>query len=94
MKRKEIFNKVLEKWSQEEQLTMLMEESGELISAINRYLRRRENAFPELLKEIADVEILIEQVKMFLCTGTDANVFSGIKAQKMKRLSKMVKGVK
>ena len=85
-RRKEILTLALKKWKLQDQLFMLIEESAELISAVNRYVRRRENSFPEMLEEMADVEILIEQIKISLCYGTDKNRFNSIKAQKIKRL--------
>jgi len=93
MKEKEILQQVMSKWGKQEQLFMLIEESAELISAINRYVRRRDNSFLELLEEMADVEILLEQVKMLLCIGLDKYQFTKIKRAKLRRLGKRLQKV-
>jgi len=90
-RRKEILTHALKKWTLQDQLFMLIEESAELISAVNRYVRKRDNSFPELLEEMADVEILIEQIKISLCFGTDKHRFNVIKSRKMIRLAERVR---
>lgn len=54
----------LRRYGFKEQLAMLQEECGELVAAVNRWRRGREGAFPSLLEEIADVEILIDQMRL------------------------------
>lgn len=90
MRQKDILKQALKKWTIQDQLFMLIEESAELISAINRYVRRRENSFIELLEEMADVEILIAQVKLWALVGGDKYKFKNIKLKKLKRLSERV----
>lgn len=46
------------------QMNMLQEECGELIQAASKYLRRKE--VDGLIDEIADVEIMVAQVKHLL----------------------------
>lgn len=50
----------------ESQVGMVMEESGELLAALNHYQRRRENSENELLEEIADMTIMLEQLVVAL----------------------------
>jgi NTP pyrophosphatase (non-canonical NTP hydrolase) len=69
---------------------MLQEECGELIRAISRYWRRKENSFLELAEEIADVEIMIGQIKQALFHGLDKDHVKNFKIKKMKRLAKML----
>jgi len=47
-----------------EQARMLQEECGELIAAINRWFRDRNDAFEAMVEEMADVEILIDQMRL------------------------------
>lgn len=81
----------VKKWGASMQLDMLMEESGELISAINKYKRKRPGSFTNLASEIADVEIMLEQVKGMLFHGTDSHVCSSMKKKKIARLRKLLK---
>jgi len=67
--RKKIYKKLLNKYGLNFQLNMLMEECAELIQATNKYIRyNKESAQPirNLSEEIADVEIMIEQIKYHL----------------------------
>ena len=47
------------------QLNQLQEELAELIMAVNKYKRDKEN-IDNLIEEIADVEIMIQQIKYLL----------------------------
>jgi len=64
----ELYRQAIEKWGVEAQLVILMEECGELIQAVSKYLR---NGCPtgdhaiihNLLKEAQDVRLLINQLE-------------------------------
>jgi NTP pyrophosphatase (non-canonical NTP hydrolase) len=62
--RKKLYQIALEKWGHKAQIEMAMEESIELSLAVRKYLRNAtdERMF-DLAGEIADVEIMIEQLK-------------------------------
>ena len=68
MSLEEKFTKSLEKWGLASQILMLAEESSELAVACLHYLRnkKREKGFLELVEEIADVELMIEEIKFYL----------------------------
>lgn len=55
----------IKQFSRENQLRMLQEECSELAAAINHFIRNKITV-RELCSEIADVEILIEQIKLAL----------------------------
>ena len=61
--RKEIYQRVIDTWGARSQLEMAQEEATELALAIRRLIRGKDNAMQELVGEIADVEIMIEQIK-------------------------------
>ena len=61
MDKKEIYKKAIKKWGLTSQTTMLMEECAELIQAVSK-LHRYGNP-NKMYEEIADVEIMIEQIK-------------------------------
>ena len=55
------YKKAIAKYGHPEQLNMVQEECGELIAAINHY-RRGRIELSALLKEIVDVQIMVEQM--------------------------------
>lgn len=52
-------------YGENNQLNQLQEELAELIKAVNKY-RRDEDNIDNLIEEIADVEIMIQQIKYLL----------------------------
>jgi len=80
MKKEErkIFAAVIAEYGEDEQMRMAQEECGELIQAINKYHRAMESndsrhkkkelerAEKSLIEEIADVSIMIDQLKMII----------------------------
>lgn len=70
------------------QLRILQEECAELIQAASKYLRAQEAGKPiaqskaALLEEVADVMIMVEQVKgIFMCAALDAMLESKLNRQ-------------
>lgn len=61
--RKTLYRKAVDTWGDIAQLEMAQEEATELALAIRRLIRGKKNAMNELVSEIADVEIMIEQIK-------------------------------
>lgn len=65
-KREELYQKAIEKWGVVSQIEMLNEESTELALAVRKYIRHWKSDdikyVINLVEEIADVEIMIEQV--------------------------------
>ena len=85
---KKIFRQSLEKYGKEPQCRQTMEECAELIQAVNKMLRYEDRpAEPEyyanLVEEIADVEIMLYQLKVMFNVSDD-EVFK-VKIQKAKR---------
>jgi NTP pyrophosphatase (non-canonical NTP hydrolase) len=60
-----IYEKAVKRWGWESQLGMLQEECAELIAAVSKVTRRKPGAVELLAEEMADVEIMLEQVKTF-----------------------------
>lgn len=56
-----LFKKALEKWGVLAQQKMLMEEVGELFSAIGKFDRMRAEE-KDVITELADVSIMVEQM--------------------------------
>lgn len=97
MTEQEIYKQALEKFGIEAQIGQLHEEIGELMVAISK-LRRYYNKYhyePELLKsevlsEIADVEIMLEQVKIHFNISNFWD-FENIKKGKLLKLESYLK---
>ncbi len=63
---KEDIEKIVDFYGGDKQLRQLQEECAELIVAINKRLRYGSTkAFVNLIEELADVEIMVEQIKYY-----------------------------
>ena len=70
------------------QLNQLQEELAELIVAINKYRRNADN-ITNLVEEIADVEIMLRQIKYLLALNPD--YLEGIRINKLLRQEGRIK---
>lgn len=80
----EVVNWYLERYGQTAQILLAMEELGELVSGLNQYFFRNKISADQLSKEIADVEIMMQSLRVIV--GNDLVDF-----QKEKQIEKMVK---
>ena len=60
-----LYSKLMEKFGIEKQTLMLAEEQGELIKAINKKLRFKTHTVDEIREELADVYIVMNQVRIY-----------------------------
>jgi len=73
-------------WGSESQIDMLHEEIGELLQAVNKNKRKSSHETRDnLLEEIADVEIMLEQLKLII----GGNPHAGIYAHKQNKLERL-----
>ena len=79
-----IYNKMIEKYGQKDQMLIAVEECSELQKAILKFLRGRCNQI-EIAEEMADVEIMLEQLKIMFNNKEEIEYF---KKQKIMRTSK------
>lgn len=88
LRRHNIYGDALEKWGRESQLNMCIEECAELIQAIQK-IRRNPNTenIRNLCEEIADVEIMIEQMRMITMKE---GVIDNFKEEKLQLLEKLL----
>jgi NTP pyrophosphatase (non-canonical NTP hydrolase) len=89
----EILNSAIKIYGEANQLDMVTEECAELIQAINKVKRAqsriiRQGMINALLVEVADVEIMIEQIKIMF-SGYEA--VESAKKEKLDRLAHRVK---
>lgn len=84
--RLKIYVDAITTWGIKAQLEMLQEEATELALATRKFIRKAtEEREADLAEEIADVEIMIEQIKE--CAGTDFQKKVGYtKRSKLRRL--------
>lgn len=59
----DVYEKAVNKFGKTPQLIMAMEEMSELIQALSKYIRKKGNV-DNISEEIADVEIMIAQLKI------------------------------
>lgn len=77
-----VLNKAIARYGKDAQITMLFEEMSELQNAVCKFGRNRSSA-ADIAEEIADVEIMLEQMKIiFECRGLSES----IKHEKIERL--------
>lgn len=88
--RNNLYSKVLNKWGFQSQMLMTIEEMAELTKALLHDSRVLKNPKREaLFEEIADVEIMLGQMKLIYGCGVTVEK---IKEKKLKRLKKLVEG--
>jgi len=87
-----IYKKAIALWGIDSQMSMAIEEASELIKAICK-LRRNgvtEETVNDLAEEIADMEIMLEQLKIMFYLSEGVGKW---KKHKIERLSKLIKEV-
>lgn len=61
--KKVVYKGAIDKWGEESQIIILFEEMAELQKELSKNLRGNEN-IKDIAEEIADVEIMLEQMKL------------------------------
>ena len=61
---------IADHYGKENQLRQLQEECGELIQAVSKHLRGKDPTGEKLMEELADVEVMIAQIKYLLGPDT------------------------
>ena len=77
-----IYDKLIKKYGIDNQLGILQEELAELIVAVSHYKRNRKSNIPE---EIADVEIMLEQIIQHYDMRNDIDEWKTKKLERMDR---------
>lgn len=83
MNEKEIYRQAIEKWGAESQIYMLFEEMSELQKEICKNKRGKAN-FHRIAEEIADVEIMIGQMKLLFSIKDAVENFKKYKLERLK----------
>lgn len=84
----EVLQRALDTYGSVPQITMVFEEVSELQKELCKYLRGR-GSFEHIAEEIADVEIMLEQMKMLFCCTDDVR---NERRRKVERLKERLDG--
>lgn len=84
MKKTDLYKKILHRFGLEHQIRKLQEEACELGAAVNHYLCDRNNGEAHFYEELADVQIVVEQLIPYL----DKKKLNQAKTRKLRRLKK------
>lgn len=79
-----IYKQAIEKWGEDKQIDMIVEETGELLQALMKYRRGKPHNVEE---ELADVQIMIQQLKFMF----DFDLYQEFKFDKIQRLKLRLK---
>lgn len=85
-----LYEQAWEQFGTEKQLVVAMEECSELIKELSKAIRGNSNEM-NIAEEIADVEIMTEQIKEHFGLQT---VVKGFKVEKQRRLRERIKAMK
>jgi NTP pyrophosphatase (non-canonical NTP hydrolase) len=84
---KEIYQKALDKWGSELQIKVAIEECAELIKELAKYGRKVNGSDTEkIAEEIADVEIMLEQMKFLFMIAGRVELLKEVKLERVERL--------
>ena len=87
--RNKLYKKAVRKWGLRAQLEMVQEEATELSLAARKFIRNQnQEKLDELFSEVADVQIMIEQV-LYLFPEAFEKIHK-IKTEKLERLEKRI----
>jgi hypothetical protein len=62
----QLYKDCVDFWGIERQIRMMQEECAELIIAGSHFLRKRKTGYDELVEELADAQLMINQIKTFV----------------------------
>lgn len=83
MNKAEIYDLIVKVYGAEAQHVVAMEECAELIKAISKYLRTKNiKNLDNIIEEIADVEIMLEQLKTIHCIDGKVKMIKEMKIQR------------
>lgn len=85
---KETYRKAIDTYGKDKQLDVVIEEMSELTKEICKFKRGQDN-HQQIVEEIADVEIMLQQLKM-IC-DVKCSELEGVKYQKTERLSERLR---
>ena len=85
---RELYERAVKKWGYHTQMMVAIEECAELIVALNKFFRDGHQQH-RVLEGIADVEIMMEQLRLMF----DENEINGYRKDKLARLKRRLEVV-
>ena len=87
-----LYNKAIQKWGKEPQIRMMIEECGELITALAKRDRcSNGSTVDDIIGEMVDVELLLEQLKLIFVNGRfGCFTYAITRKAKLKKLEKLL----
>ncbi|WP_018249834.1 nucleoside triphosphate pyrophosphohydrolase family protein [Orenia marismortui] len=89
MEKNDLYQKAIDKWGIESQLLQVVEECSELNKAIIKHVNRDGDFLKNIIEEAADVEIMLEQLRVMTNDGIPIDK---VKKKKLDRLEKLLRG--
>ena len=80
----EILSAAVATWGQDAQAKMLLEEMAELQKEICKAWRGKDNTV-EIAEEVADVEVMLAQIKMIFGIDTSVGVYRDAKIERLRQ---------
>lgn len=88
----ELYTRAVSMWGEDLQINLAIEEFSELITELSKYLKfKPASANYGLIEEIADAEIMIEQMKQIFNCEDSVKI---VKNKKLERLDKRINEMK
>jgi len=88
----EVYKKAIDKWGINLQIIMMIEEMSELTKVLTKWLRTQSHLLDiNIAEEIADVEIMLKQMKYF---WVNQNLVDKIKQEKIEKLNIVIENSK
>ena len=84
-----LYRKAIDKWGVESQVIMAYEEMSELMQALSKNYRGVKNV-ENIREEIADVEIMMGQLRVMFDAVDGGETIDEIKTRKLERLEELV----
>ncbi len=86
MNEENIYAKALKKWGEDLQIIVAIEEMSELTKELTKYLRNKDKDMQNTAQEIADVEIMLAQLKFIFDNHKYVEIHKKSKLQRIKRI--------
>lgn len=79
-----VLQRALDTYGSALQIVVMMEEMSELQKELCKYLRGKYSSPSSIAEEVADVEIMLEQMKMLFCCADDVSAVHRRKVERLK----------
>jgi hypothetical protein len=83
MPEKNVYERAVKLWGKNPQLLQCVEEMSELTKEIMKYVNRKQNNVTEIIEEVADVEIMLSQLKYCLSIEKEVEAYKTGKVVKI-----------